>query len=270
LHARWSIAAARAGKHVLCEKPLACSEADGRAMFAAADEAGVQLLEAFPYSFQPQTLEVVRLVAGGAIGAVRVVQAAFGFPLVNLNDPRLDPLLGGGALLDVGCYPVSLARLLFGERPVRASAVARWTAGGVDESLAGTLEYTGGGVAQISCTFAASVHRRALVAGSAGVIETDYRNHTERLHEPSFRIKRGVDAERPFETVTVPRANGFRLEAEAFADRVADHGDRPDLRTASLDNLAAMTALIGSARTGRPVTITPSGPAAPAGPSSPA
>ena len=113
LHAPWSIAAARAGKHVLCEKPIALSEPEAHTMFAAADAAGVVMLEAFPYMFQPQTLEIERRIAAGEIGEVRTMFAGFGFTMrgehVN-DDIRLDPALGGGALLDVGCYPVSLDR----------------------------------------------------------------------------------------------------------------------------------------------------------------
>jgi len=257
LHARWSIAAARAGKHVLCEKPLACDEPEGRAMFDAAAAAGVELLEAFPYYFQPQTLELLRLVSVGAIGEVRHVQAAFGFVLTNPDDVRLDPQLGGGALLDVGCYPVSLARLVFGSRPLRASAVARFMDSGVDRTLAGTLEFAGGGLAQISGSFATASHRRALIAGSEATIETDYRNHTDREEPPTLRLKRGPRSDSAFETLSVPRANGFFLEAEAFADLI-ERGDRATLdthRAASLDNLATLAALLESARTQRAVDL---------------
>jgi D-xylose 1-dehydrogenase (NADP+, D-xylono-1,5-lactone-forming) len=257
LHAEWAIAAARAGKHVLCEKPLATSEADAKAMFAAADASGVVLLEAFPFHFQPQTLEVQRLVAEGAIGEVRTAQATFSFNLAGQADIRLDPLLGGGALFDVGCYPVSLLRLLFGRRPERVSAVARWAESGVDRTLAGTIEYPGSGIGQISCSFASAVHRQASVTGSAGVIETDYQNHTDRQEAPSIRLRRGTGWTDPFVTLPVPRQNGFTLEAEAFA-RMVESGDRAaerERRAASLDNQATLRALLESARSERPVSL---------------
>jgi predicted dehydrogenase len=257
LHAPWSIAAARAGKHVLCEKPLACDEPEGRSMFEAAAAAGVELLEAFPYRFQPQTLELLRLISAGTIGEVRVVQAASGFVLDKPDDVRLDPQLGGGALLDVGCYPVSLARLVFGSRPLRASAVAHFTESGVDGTLAGTLEFAGGGLGQISCSFATAAHRRALIAGSEGTIETGYRNHTDGGEPPTLRLKRGGRSDAAFATLSVPRGNGFLLEAEAFADLI-ERRDRATLgahRAASLDNLATLAALLESARVRRPVDI---------------
>jgi len=165
LHAEWSIAAARAGKHVLCEKPLAGNLADAEAMFAAADAHRVVLIEAFPYMFQPQTLEIERLIASGAIGPVRTMFAAFGFTIAEPGNIRLDARLGGGALLDAGCYPVSFARQVFGARPTRVTATAQWQ-GGVDQTLATTLEYPGGGIAQINCSFARPTGRSRAIRGS--------------------------------------------------------------------------------------------------------
>ena len=103
LHAEWAVKAARAGKHVLCEKPLALGLAEARAMFAAARANGVMLLEAYPYYFQPQTGAMLALLHGGAVGEVRSVQSSFGFTLANpATNIRLKPELGGGALLDAG------------------------------------------------------------------------------------------------------------------------------------------------------------------------
>ena len=160
LHAAWSIAAARAGKHVLCEKPLAATEAEAQDMFDAAEQNHVVLLEAFPYMFQPQTLAIEQLITSGAIGEVRTMFAAFGFTMADPANVRLDPALGGGSLWDAGCYPVSFVRQVFGARPTKVWATARWIAGTgapaakIDQTLAATLEFAGGGIAQISCSFA--------------------------------------------------------------------------------------------------------------------
>jgi predicted dehydrogenase len=249
LHAEWSIAAARAGKHVLCEKPLAASEPEAQAMFAAADAHRVVLVEAFPYMFQPQTLEIERLIAAGAIGEVRTMFAAFGFTIADPGNIRLDARLGGGALMDAGCYPVSFARQVFRARPTRVTAIARWQ-GGVDQTLATTLEYPGGGIAQISCSFATAVHRRAIIAGTGGVIDTDYHNHTDRVAAPSFRIKRGTDWQAEFEIAPVPAENGFRAELDAFADMI-EREDRAAVqarRAASLDNAWTLAQILDAAR----------------------
>jgi predicted dehydrogenase len=249
LHAEWSIAAARAGKHVLCEKPLAGSEAEAEAMFAAADAHRIVLVEAFPYMFQPQTLEIERQIASGAIGEVRTMFAAFGFTIADPGNIRLDARLGGGAVMDAGCYPVSFARQVFRARPVRVSATARWV-GGVDQTLVATLEYPGGGIAQISCSFATAVHRRAIIAGTTGVIETDYHNHTDRVVAPSYRIKRAADWQAEFETVPVASQNGFRAELDAFAE-IVERNDRAAVqarRAASVDNAWTLAAILASAR----------------------
>jgi len=249
LHAAWSIAAARAGKHVLCEKPLAGSLAEAEAMFAAADAAGVVLIEAYPYMFQPQTLELEHLIASGAIGDVRLMFATFGFTVAEPGNIRLDPALGGGSLMDAGCYPVSFVRQVFGCRPAHVAATARWV-GGVDQTLAATLEFPGGGIAQISCSFATGVHRRAIIAGSAGVIETDYHNHTDRSPAPSYRIKRGTDWQAEFETVPVASENGFRVEIDAFAELLErdDRAVERARRAASLDNAWTLATILERAR----------------------
>jgi D-xylose 1-dehydrogenase (NADP+, D-xylono-1,5-lactone-forming) len=253
LHAEWSIRAARAGKHVLCEKPLAISEAEALEMFAAADAAGVVLLEAFPYLFQPQMLQIEQLVASGAIGELRSVFAAFGFSLSNPEDFRLVAKLGGGALLDAGCYAVSFIRQIVGCRPSRVTAAARWQ-GEVDQTLAATLEFESGVIGQVSCGFASGLHRSALVAGSAGVIETEYQNHTIRSDAPSFRLRRGGDWRTPVETIAVPRADGFHLEIDAFADLIR-RGDTAALakhRAASIDNAWTLAAILAAAQRATP------------------
>ena len=116
-HAQWSIRAVNAGKHVLCEKPLAATAVEARAMFAAAAKNGVYLVEAYPYRAQPQTIKLRELLASGAIGRLQLIQASFGFPLTDALNIRMDPALAGGALMDAGSYPVSLVRTISGERP---------------------------------------------------------------------------------------------------------------------------------------------------------
>ena len=125
LHAQWSIRAADAGKHVLCEKPLAASAAEARAMFAAAKRNGVYLVEAYPYRAQPQTLKLRELLAGGTIGRLQLIKAALGFPLTDAANIRMDRSLAGGALMGAGSYPVSLVRTIAGAAPHRVHAMSR-------------------------------------------------------------------------------------------------------------------------------------------------
>jgi xylose dehydrogenase (NAD/NADP) len=207
MHAEWAIKAADAGKHVLCEKPLAVTVDEARAMFAAAKANGVLLAEAYPYMSQQQTLEVRRLLAEGAVGRVQLATASFGFrlvtadgaPLVDVPNIRLDPARAGGGLLDAGTYSVSMLRILVGERPVRANASVRMTQTGVDQTIVATLEFPSGAIGQISSSMATSAHRHAVVMGDAGVIETNYSNHAPAGGGLSLRVKRGVPATIPFE-----------------------------------------------------------------------
>jgi xylose dehydrogenase (NAD/NADP) len=259
LHAEWCVAAARAGKHVLCEKPLALRAAEAAAMFTAAREHGVWLMEGFMYRFHPQTREVERLIAQGAIGSVRLVRASFALTVDEPGNIRLSPELGGGALGDVGCYCVSVARLAAGERPERVAATARLAPGGVDELLAGTIEYASGAVAQIACGLRLVRHQRVQIVGDAGSIELDEPFSIMPDRALTIRLLRG-GARPAEELIAVPPADHFQLEAEGFAALVAaGHGANslPEVPLAeSLDNAATIEALLASARRGRPVDLT--------------
>ena len=270
LHAEWAIKAAAAGKHVLCEKPLALNLAEAQAMFDAAKVHGVMLLEAYPYWFQPQTAAMVALLQGGAIGAVRSVQSCFGFTLANpQNNIRSQPELGGGALLDAGSYAVSIIRLAFGCAPQRVTADASWTNGGpdagVDISTSATLHFADGRRAQMSCAMDAAQHRRAIIVGSAGTIETEYLNHTSDVpggdalgQLPSqLRVRRGTGNGVAFEDIHTGVGSGFRFAAEAFAKVVAERDFAAVARAAdaSLDIAATLEAIAQSARLGRIVDV---------------
>ena len=266
LHATWAIAAARQGKHVLCEKPLALGKEEAEAMFAAARDNGVVLLEAYPWWFQPQTLDLLDLLQGGAIGDVRTVQASFGFTLANggTGNIRMNPELGGGALLDAGSYTLSMIRLVMGEAPQFVVAHATYADTGVDISLMATLLYADGRRAQLSCAMDVANHRRATIMGTAGTIETEYLNHTSDGpghpwgYLPSeLRVRRGTANSIPFEPVRSATGSGFRFGAEAFADVVA-MGDTAAVERAaqaSIDIAATLEAIARSAREGRAIAL---------------
>jgi predicted dehydrogenase len=257
LHAEWSIRATDAGKHVLCEKPLALSAREAEAMFAAARSNGVYLVEGYPYRAQPQTIKLRELLASGAIGKLQLVQASFGFPMSDLTNIRYSRELGGGALMDAGSYPVSVVRMIVGERPLRASAMAQWAPTGVDRTLAGLIEFRGGLLAQISCSFAAARHRHAVIIGEAGMITTTYLNDTSAILPPLLEVRRGTGWDATRETIETAEANGFFAEAEAFCDLIRHGwtrwpGATPD---ESVDILRTLEALARSARDGEVIDI---------------
>lgn len=266
LHAEWAIKAAEAGKHVLCEKPLALSREEAQAMFDAAKRHGVMLLEAFPYYFQPQTGAMLELLHGGAIGTVRAVQASFGFSMQKpQGNIRMNPELGGGALLDAGSYPLSLIRLALGSAPTSVQADAEWSESGVDISMTASLHYANGARAQLHCAMNCASHRHALIVGTEGSLTTEYLNHTSAQagsdpfgYLPSqLRIRRGMAQSVPYEEVRSPSGSGFRFAAEAFAKVVAERDFAAIDRAAqaSLDNAATLAALAQSARLGRAVAL---------------
>jgi predicted dehydrogenase len=259
LHAEWAIKAAAAGKHILCEKPLALSLQQAQAMFAAARQNKVMLLEAYPYYFQPQTGAMLELLHSGAIGDVRSVQASFGFTIAKpAGNIRFDPNLGGGALLDAGSYVLSLIRLVMGTAPQRVVAHASWHETGVDVSAMATLFYADGRRAQLSCAMDGANHRRATIVGTQGTLETEFLNHTSDApgaspygYLPSgMRVRRGIANTIAFEDIASPSGSGFRFAAEAFATvvRAGDFAAVERAAQASLDNAATLEALARSAK----------------------
>ena len=158
MHREWTVRAAEKGKRVLCEKPLALNEAECGEMRAAADANGVKLMEAFMYRFHPRIQRVVEMVRAGAVGDLKVITSAFTFRLKNPDNIRLDPDLGGGSLMDVGCYCVNVSRTIAGAEPVEVQAVAHQSASGVDEQMAGTLRFEDGLLAQFDCALAIGAH----------------------------------------------------------------------------------------------------------------
>jgi D-xylose 1-dehydrogenase (NADP+, D-xylono-1,5-lactone-forming) len=257
LHAQWSIRAVEAGKHVLCEKPLATSADDAEAMFTAARQNKVYLVEGYPYRAQPQTLRLRELLARGEIGRLQIVQASFGFLLNDATNIRFDPKLGGGALMDAGSYPASLVRMIAGERPSRAHAIARWTESGVDRSLVGSIEFSNGVLAQIACSFAIARYRRAIIIGDAGSITTSYFNDTSTALSPILKVRRGTGSDTQQETIETSAINGFLAEAEAFYDLIAYGWERWTGSTPeeSVDTMLILEALAASARQGSAIDI---------------
>jgi D-xylose 1-dehydrogenase (NADP+, D-xylono-1,5-lactone-forming) len=254
LHAAWSIRAADAGKHVLCEKPLAATATEARAVFEAARKNGVYVVEAYPYRAQPQTLKMRELLASNVIGSLQLIQASFGFPLADAANIRMNPSLAGGALMDAGSYPVSLVRTVAGTKPIRVFAISRWAESGVDLTTLATLEFPSGLLAQVSCSFATARHRHAFIAGDAGSINTTYFNDTSAAFPPVLEVKRGTGWDAQYEVIKTATSNGFLAEAESFHDLVRHGWDQwvgatPD---ESIDIALTLDALAISARTGAP------------------
>ncbi|MBS1241318.1 MAG: oxidoreductase domain protein [Gemmatimonadetes bacterium] len=251
LHREWTIRAAERGKHVLCEKPLAMTAAETEAMGAAAAASGVWLMEAFMYRFHPRTEQVVRLVREGRIGDVRMIRSAFTFRLTRPDNIRLQPELGGGALMDVGCYCVNVSRTVMGAEPVEVHATAGWGATGVDEQLAGTLRFPNGGLAQFDCALTLERREWYEVAGTEGSlgVASAFLPGTDEVVIEEHR-GRGAAVRHP-----VGGADEYRLMVEHFADCVLHHRVPRYPAAEAAANLRVIEALYRSARTGDPVKL---------------
>ncbi|HXU86221.1 MAG TPA: Gfo/Idh/MocA family oxidoreductase [Verrucomicrobiae bacterium] len=174
LHAPWSIRALDAGKHVLCEKPLALSVAEVDAIAEAAARNDRIAVEAFMYLHHPQIHTALEIVGSGTLGDLQVIDATFSFFLDYPDDPRIDPAMGGGSLWDVGCYPVSIARRIAGREPDAVAAFARFDERGVDRTFVGQLRFPGGLLALFDSGFGAPHRERLEIVGSAASLVLEH------------------------------------------------------------------------------------------------
>jgi D-xylose 1-dehydrogenase (NADP+, D-xylono-1,5-lactone-forming) len=247
-HAEWTIKAVRAGKHVLCEKPLALSTAEVDAIVAAASKHGKVVAEAFMYRHHPQTPRVKEMVQSGAIGRLLLVRGSFSFTLNREGDVRLDPKMGDGSLWDVGCYPLSFARFVTGAEPLEVFGWQQTGPTGIDDTFAGQLRFPGGVLAQLDCSFRAPFRTEMELVGTEGTL---------RVPAP---FKPGPDAVihlhrgDAVETLASGDPDLYIHEVEDLADAVI-LGKAPRVSLAdSRGNTAAIVALLESARAGRPIT----------------
>jgi predicted dehydrogenase len=251
LHAEWTIKAAQAGKHVLCEKPLALSVDEVDAMEAACRAARVVLAEAFMYRHHPQTLKAKELLDAGAIGTLRFLRGSFSFSLVRPNDVRLRPEWGGGCLWDVGCYPVSFARFLLGREPTRVVGSQVLGPTGIDETFAGQVEFPGDVLFQFDAGFRSQSRAEMELSGTLGTIRVHHPWRPEQDY-PLLLVRDGQTEE-----IKVPGEDRFLLEIEDL-ERAVRTGAPPRVSLAdSRANVAALVALQRSAKERRPVELVP-------------
>ena len=249
LHAEWAIRAARAGKHVLCEKPLAITVDEVDAIAAAARESGVTVAEAFMYRHHPQTARVRELVAAGALGRMRLVRGTFSFSLTRPQDVRLHPALGGGALWDVGCYPLSFARCVLGQEPLEVMGAQHEGQTGVDLTFAAQLRFPDDVLVQFDCSFEAPFRTVMEVVGeTASLVIT-------QPFKPGAGAQLLLNRGDKSETIDVPEADLYLGEVEDLADAVL-LGKPPRVSLGdSRGNVAATVALLRSARENRPIRL---------------
>jgi predicted dehydrogenase len=230
LHREWAIAAARAGKHILCEKPLALTSAQAQEMVDAAASSGVLLMEAFMYRLHPSWVAVRELLAAGRIGRLQTVQSWFSYFNDDPRNIRNSAAAGGGALMDIGCYSVNLSRMLFGAEPERVeAAVLRDPDLEIDVLTSALLVFPGGGTATFTCSTRSEPDQRVHVYGTEGHISVgipfnippDRPSHIFVTHGGEPPVAPEV------ERITFETADPYGVEADAFADAVLDGARLP-------------------------------------------
>ncbi len=245
LHAEWSIKAMEAGKHVLCEKPMAVTAKEGAKMAEVARANKVLLMEAFMYRFHPQTIWALEQAHNDLIGTVRLVRASFSFDirLNQADDVRLHPELGGGALMDVGCYTINFCRAVYGHPPLAVAArVSTDKPGGVDMAANAVLDFGDGRFGLIDCSFELPTRLSAEIIGEAGTITIPVPFTSWNSEATVFVVKNGQMTEQHF-----PAVDQYRLEVEHFASCIRS-GQAPAFRLSeTLENMATIEAIYQAA-----------------------
>ncbi len=254
LHHEWTMRALRAGKHVLCEKPYSRWPAEVEAAFASAQDLGLVLSEAFMFRYHPQIVRLAELVLDeGVIGEVQLIASAFSWPTERADDIRLDASLGGGALLDVGVYCVSVGRLLAGEpRSVTAQHVTDAT--GVDVALVGTMEFASSAMAHFDCAIHLPDRSHLEVVGSLGSITV-----SDPWHCVDPRLTVVLQGEAPRDA-SAGHANSYQLELEEFGRAVRGEPNKLLGRHDALGQARVVDALFRAADMGQRVHVDPDGP----------
>jgi len=249
LHAAWTIKAVEAGKHVLCEKPIALSVDEVDAIKSAARKHGRVVAEAFMYRHHPQTLKVQELAKSGSLGILKLIRGSFSFALGREGDVRLDPARGGGSIWDIGCYPISYARMVVGANPLEVFGWQVTGPTGIDETFIGQMRFDGDVNAQFDCSFAMPLHSFMEIVGSEGtlIIPMPFK---PGVNEKIF-LTRGDGTE----TIKIKGRELYIGEVEDMADAILlGHEPRISLDD-SRANIAVISALLESARSGKSVSV---------------
>ena len=264
LHAEWAIKCAEAGKHVLCEKPIAITTEEVACIAQAAEKNGVIIQEAAMMRFHPQTQHLRELVATGTIGNLRLIRGVFAFTLENPGDIRLDTNMGGGSLWDLGSYCVSFARTVLQAEPVEVSAYQITGDTGVDMSFSAQMQFPAGILVQFFSSFQSFAHIEADFLGTQGRIYADipWANHigaSANVHiiqsgkaEGASTFSDSMEGH-TIKTKTYKNMNAYQCEVDSMVESVLDGAEPVISLVDSWKNVATIVALHESAQTGNPV-----------------
>ena len=249
LHAEWTVKALQAGKHVLCEKPMVLTLAEADQIIAATQETGKVVAEAFMYRHHPQTLKVKELIDSGAIGEMQLIKGAFTFTLKREGNFRWIREYGGGSLWDVGCYPISFARMLVGVEPAEVFGWQVTGPEGSDDSFFGQMRFGNGVHMQFDCGFTSTPRSFIEIVGTAGSMQVP--NAFKPGRKSEFKIIRGDE----IETIKIKGQELYLGEVEDMCNAILNQQPPRISLSDSRNNIAAILGLYKSAQEGNPINL---------------
>ncbi len=250
LHAEWTIKALRAGKHVLCEKPFALTLAEVDAMSQTARETSKVLAEAFMYRHNAQTLKVKEIVDSGVLGKLQLIKGAFTFPLTREGDIRSKKETGGGSIWDVGCYPISYARMIVGADPVEVFGWQVESESGIDDSFIGQMRFEGGIHAQFDSGFKSPDRSMIEIVGTDASLSIPHPFKPRKATE--IYLCHGDDQKK----IKIKGNELYLGEVEDMCEAITQNKAPRILHEDSRGNISTILALIESATSGKPVLLT--------------
>ena len=247
LHVPWSVKALQAGKHVLCEKPIALTAAEGQELVdTARQHPHLKVMEAFMYRFHPQWQRARQLVAEGRIGTLRTIQSFFSYYLADPNNIRNLAAAGGGGMLDIGCYTVSLSRFIFGAEPRRVFGLVEYDPQFKTDRLASAILDFGHGTSTFTCSTQLSPYQRVNIFGTEGRIEIEIPFNAP----PDRPCKIWYEHEDKIEEIQFPICNQYTLQGDLFSQAVLNNTSVPTPLEDAVANMRVIEAVFRSSKSG--------------------
>ena len=252
LHAPWTTKAAEAGKHVLCEKPISINAEEARKLLDLRERTGVIIQEAFMVKTHPQWVTVKRLLDSGRIGHLKAVTGFFSYSNCDPENIRNNPLFGGGAILDIGCYPIFISRWLFGEEPVRAmTLIDEDPAMKIDRLSSAILDFPSGR-ATFTCGTQLVPYQRMQFFGTQGRLEVEIPFNIPVDKPTRIFVDDGSNLYgENIETIEIGSANQYTIQGDVLSKALLGEGEPSIPLEFSIGNMAVIDAVFRSARSGR-------------------
>ena len=252
LHVPWTIKAAEAGKHVLCEKPIGLNAREAETLLAVRDRTGVKIQEAFMVRTHPQWLGVRDLIRSGRLGELRLVTGFFSYFNRDAGNVRNNPQIGGGALMDIGCYPINISRFIFADEPQRVlGLIDRDPEFGIDRLTSAMLEFANG-QATFTCSTQLVPHQKVQILGTRGRIELEIPFNAPANRPARIFIDDGSDLTGGgIEMKEFPICNQYTIQGDLFSRAIRENREQAIPLEDSVKNMAAIDAVFRSAQSGK-------------------